>query len=215
MKPELKKILLPVALGLLASALSSCSLVGKRNLASQWEIESDVPASLSSGRAATPSATAGRQVKSNLDGLAPAGAESLDLPGSENGTMSDIPKPDSTTGYWAAQSPPEMLNIPSASASDAGDLPYTTGTPGGIETLLPAPPPAVTEEELNMIPNALATETETETAPAPAPAAPDLHPAGTETAPSIPLLYGKLDLAPFLNPPTPLAVNTLEAPEIQ
>ena len=210
MKVELKNIALPIGFGVLALALNSCSLLGKGKYASQWEIKSDVPASLSSGRAATPSATAGTQVKSNLDGLAPVVTEPLDLPGSESGTLSDIPKPEGMGMALAMQSPPEMLNIPSA--SEAGELPYTSGTPSGLQTLLPAPPPMVTEEELNLAPAALAAVPEVTPPPVNPIPTPDPVPAASETIPSIPLLYGKLDLAPFLNPPTPLAANTPPTP---
>ena len=211
MKLELKQIILPFGLGVLAVALSSCSLLGKGKYASQWEIESDVPASLSSGRATTPATdmVAGNPVKSNLDALSPASDGSLDLPVSEIGGLIDIPKPDGTHGELAYQSPPEMLNVPSAEG--AGDLPYTIGTPSGIGTLLPAPPPAVTEEELNPAPAALAAAAVEPAMPLPV-APPAVTPQADLPvpfkAPSIPLLYGKLDLAPFLNPPAPLVVNT-------
>lgn len=212
MKPELKNICLALGLGVLASSLSSCSLLGKGKYASQWEIESEVPASLNSGRATTPSpdALAGPQVKSNLDGWAPAVDGALDLPVSENGTIIDIPKPDGTGGELVQQSPPEMLNVPSS--EDANDLPYTIGTPSGIETLLPAPPPAVTEEELQLAPAEVAAAEASAAAPlADIPLTPTEQVAGT--APSIPLLYGKLDLAPFLIPPAPLAAHAPLLPE--
>lgn len=209
MKSELKRIGLALTLSVVASGMSSCSLLGKGKYASQWEIESEVPAALSSGRASTPSAdaVAGNPVKSNLDGLSPASDGSLDLPVSENGSLMDIPKPDGASGGLAYQSPPEMLNVPSVEGS--GDLPYAVGTLGGIETLLPAPPPAVTEEELNLAPAALAAASGETTPPATdLPLVPTAVPEPTPvTAPSIPLLYGRLDLAPFLNAPAPLAVN--------
>ena len=207
MKPKLKTICFAVGLGVLASSLSSCRLLGKGKYASQWEIQTEVPASLSSGQAATPSteALAGPRVKSNLDGLSPTADGELDLPVSENGPIIDIPKPDGTSGELAHQSPPEMLNVPSPEGS--GDLPYSIGTPSGIETLLPAPPPAVTEEELNLPPAALAAAEEAAAAPlSDIPLTPAELARGT--APSIPLLYGRLDLAPFLNPSAPLAANT-------
>ena len=218
MKTELKRIGLVLGLGLLASATSSCSLLGKGKYASQWEIESDVPASLNSGRAGTPSpaAVAGNGVRSNLDGLPPVSEAMLDLPVSENGTIIDIPKPDVMAGGLAYQSPPEMLNVPPAEG--AGDLPYTVGSPSGIETLLPAPPPAVTEDELQLSPAADTSAAVAATLTLPPPAELLLSPVPppspvTTLAPSIPLLYGKLDLAPFLNPPVPLAVNTPPVPE--
>ena len=215
MKPELKKISLALGSSLLAAGLSSCSLLGKNKYASQWEIQSDVPASLSSGQAATPSATAGTQAKSNLDGLSPAAEGALDLPGLENGTLSDIPKPHGATGEMANQSPPEMLS--SQGMEGAGDLPYAAAAPHGLSTLLPAPPPAVREEELTLAPSALAAAEASVSHP---PAEISLSPAETVTptatpAPSIPLLYGKLDLAPFLNPPAPLAANSPPVPVAQ
>ena len=70
----------------------------------------------------------------------------------------------------------------------------------------------VTEEELNLAPAALAAVPEVTPPPVNPIPTPDPVPAASETIPSIPLLYGKLDLAPFLNPPTPLAANTPPTP---
>jgi hypothetical protein len=212
MKQELKKYSLGFGLGsALVLSLSSCSLVGKGKYASQWEIQTDVPASLSSGRASTPApdALAGTMPPSNLDGIAPVPDVALDLPVSENGGMIEIPKPAGAPGTLAYQSPPEMLNIPGAESP--GDLPYQTVGQQELNTFLAPPPPPVTEEELALAPAAVAAaeaaDPATEVPPVPA-APPDAEaPAVPTPAPSIPLLYGKLDLAPFLNPPTPLAVN--------
>ena len=232
MKPFPSTLYRAMTLSLLAAGLSSCSLFKNGKYASQWEIESDVPASLSSGQATVPSETpmTARQANSNLSGfdpLAPADGGTLDLPMTENGALIDIPKPDlAMTGNPYRFSPPEMLSIPPGTPEM--DLPPPTGSPDHITTLLPGPPPTVTEEELAAAPEALpivyhTAETEapapavvpapeTTAAPAPAPvvAAPEAPLPGpveyAGAAPSIPLLYGKLDLTPFLNfaPEAPL-----------
>jgi len=223
-----------LTLSLLAAGLSSCSLFKNGKYASQWEIQSEVPASLSNGQATVPSEIplTARQANSNLSGfdpLAPADGGTLDLPMTENGTLIDIPKPDlAMTGNSYRFSPPEMLSIPPGPAEM--DLPPPTGSPDHITTLLPGPPPTVTEEELAAAPQALPIVYHTAETPAPASppavapvpetaAAPVPAPAVTEpeaplpgpveyagVAPSIPLLYGKLDLTPFLNfaPEAPL-----------
>jgi hypothetical protein len=227
MKSELPKIHAGFALGsLLVMSLSSCSLVGKGKYASQWEIQTDVPASLNSGRATTPvqESTAGAPPSGNLNGFAQVTDEPLDLPVMENSGMTPIPKPTATPGNPVYQSPPEMLNIPGAETA-AADLPYQPVGRQELDPLLAPPPPPVTEEELTLAPSALsaagAADPAKDSPPAPestatvatvAPAATSDTPAVPTTAPSIPLLYGKLDLAPFLNPPTPLAVNTPAAP---
>ena len=221
-----------LTLSLLAAGLSSCSLFKNGKYASQWEIQSEVPASLSNGQATVPSETpmTARQANSNLSGLdplAPADGGTLDLPMTENGTLIDIPKPDlAMTGNPYRFSPPEMLSIPPGTPEM--DLPPPTGSTDHITTLLPGPPPTVTEEELAAAPEALpivyhtaetaapapavasAPETNAARAPAPAVAAPEVPLPGpvqyAGAAPSIPLLYGKLDLTPFLNfaPEAPL-----------
>ena len=214
MKSELKQIGLALGLGMLASTMSSCSLLGKQKAMAQWEIQSEVPASLNNGRATSPASGAvkGNIVKSNLDGLAPIDESALDLPAMENGMLADIPKPEGIYGHLAQQSPPEMLSIPATGA--AGEVPHVLHLGQNLAPLLPAPPPAVTEEELAIAPAALTPQEaamavpppELNLAPAPQPA-PEIA-AVPLAAPSIPLLYGKLDLGPFLNPPTPLAVIT-------
>lgn len=224
MKPFPSTLYRAMTLSLLAAGLSSCSLFKNGKYASQWEIESDVPASLSNGQATVPSETpmTARQANSNLSGLdplAPADGGTLDLPMTENGALIDIPKPDlAMTGNPYRFSPPEMLSIPPGTPEM--DLPPPTGTPDHITTLLPGPPPTVTEEELAAAPEAMPIVYHTaetaapapapETAAAPAVAAPEAPLPGpveyAGAAPSIPLLYGKLDLTPFLNfaPEAPL-----------
>lgn len=224
MKPSPSTLYRAMTLSLLAAGLSSCSLFKNGKYASQWEIESDVPASLSNGQATVPSETpmTARQANSNLSGfdpLAPADGGTLDLPMTENGALIDIPKPDlAMTGNPYRFSPPEMLSIPPGTPEM--DLPPPTGSPDHITTLLPGPPPTVTEEELAAAPEAMPIvyHTAETAAPAPAPetvaapavAAPEAPLPGpveyAGAAPSIPLLYGKLDLTPFLNfaPEAPL-----------
>ena len=226
MKPSHSTLYRAMTLSLLAAGLSSCSLFKDGKYASQWEIQSEVPASLSNGQATVPSETpmTARQANSNLSGLdplAPADGGTLDLPMTENGTLIDIPKPDlAMTGNPYRMSPPEMLSIPQGTAET--DLPPPTGSPDHITTLLPGPPPVVTEEELAAAPAAMPIVYHTpepsseapapETAAAPAPAVTEsaaVVPGPveyTESSPSIPLLYGKLDLTPFLNfaPEAPL-----------
>lgn len=220
-----------ITLSLLAAGLSSCSLFKDGKYASQWEIQSEVPASLSNGQAAVPTEIpmTARQANSNLSGpdpLAPPDGSTLDLPMTENlpmtesGTLIDIPKPDlAMTGSPYRMSPPELLSIPQGTAGT--ELSPPVGSPDNITTLLPGPPPVVTEEELAVAPGALpivsdTAETaapapsvlptpETPAAPAPAPAvaAPEAPLPGpvqyAAAAPSIPLLYGRLDLTPFLS----------------
>ena len=214
-----------ITLSLLAAGLSSCSLFKDGKYASQWEIQSEVPASLSNGQAAVPTEIpmTARQANSNLSGpdpLAPPDGSTLDLPMTESGTLIDIPKPDlAMTGNPYRMSPPELLSIPQGTAGT--ELSPPVGSPDNITTLLPGPPPVVTEEELAVAPGAMpivsdTAETaapapselptpETPAAPAPAPvvAAPEAPLPGpvqyAAAAPSIPLLYGRLDLTPFLS----------------
>ncbi len=220
MKAKLKQLGQVVGLVTLASGLSACSLLGKNRASAQWEIESDVPASLNSGRATTPGpeSVASSRVKSDLDGQPLAADTPLELPASTDRMMANIPKPSSLHGQTTEQAPPEMLSIPPTEG--AGDLPDGTGPTLGMNTLLTGPPPEVTEEELTMpLTDELMAETaevpaEVAAAPAPIPTPaveiPSLTPAepATSPPPSIPLLYGKLDLAAFLTPPAPLAANT-------
>lgn len=228
MKPNVTSLYLLLSMSMLAGGLSSCSLLKNGKLSSQWEIESDVPASLNSGHAAAPAGTvAGNTVRSNLSGeQPPAGSEggSLDLPGSESGTMMEIPKPEFASDGTAYQSPPEMLSIPASEG--VTDLPGNAPAPAGLTTLLPAPPPPVTEEELVMPPAALTPEAAAATTTAAAEwavstpssagrlgplsgenASPIAHPTRALAATSIPLLYGKLDLTTFLTP-APMAAHT-------
>ncbi len=198
----------------LAFGLSSCSLFKNGKYASQWEIQSEVPASLNSGEATVPGPVPTHTVQSNLSGadqLALADGSLLDLPMTENGGLVDVPKPDwaMTTGQ-PGQSPVELLSVPGH--GQATDLPMASYTNADLSNLLPAPPPPVTEEDLVLAPGALAPEV----AEIPAGdlpltgAAPDSLGTATRetvvsaehssTGPTIPLLYGQLDLSAFLNP---------------
>lgn len=208
-----------VALGALAAGLSSCSLFKNGKYANQWEIESDVPSSLNSGEATPPPASTAvaSNVHSNLSGgahLDPADTTSLDLPVSEEGGMVEVPKPEIAPAHDtrpAGQSPVEMLTLPPASPES--DLPaVATGTYDN-HSLLSGPPPAVTEEELAAAPSALAPAP-TPVSTIPVPGAPDSPPGKPMESPGkepvkaasatvIPLLYGKLDLTPYLNPVPP------------
>jgi hypothetical protein len=219
----------PLGLTVLAAALSSCSLFKNGKYASQWEIQSEVPTSLNSGEATTPPPTAVplRTVKSNLAGTdATSGttAQPLKLNAME-GNLVDIPKP-TALNQSAYQSPPEMLNVPTVSSGH--DLPAHPGTTDtSLTSLMASPPPEVTEEELSMAPAALPPEAALHSpVQVPAPAAPNpvavpMEPAGKApvppvtaagpNAPGIPLLYGKLDLTPFLTP-APEPVQTASVP---
>lgn len=215
---EMKTFISPFcrALGLsaLAFGLSSCSLFKNGKYASQWEIQSEVPASLNSGEATVPGPVSGRTVQSNLSGTDPmavADGGMLDLPMSEHGGLVDVPKPQ-----WAmatgqpGQSPVELLSVPNHGHTT--DLPTASYTNADLSNLLPAPPPAVTEEELVLASGALVpTAPEIPAGDVPLTAGAS-EPQGTETpetlagpvksasAPTIPLLYGQLDLSPYLNP---------------
>ncbi len=226
MKASFSSVLRLLGVGLLASGLSSCSLFRNGKYASQWEIQSDVPASLSSGEASAPPSggAASGTVRSNLSGIGDPmvdAAGSMDLPVNENGAIIDVPKPElAMTGNVYGQSPPEMLNIPSSTGES--DLPATGGAPHNLTTLLPGPPP-VTEEELALAPEALTAPAPAPEAPAPADASaatvPAPQPAAAEAMPAakpavattFPLLYGKLDLTPYLCP-NPMALTTPPAP---
>jgi hypothetical protein len=231
MKPSPSTLYRAMTLSLLAAGLSSCSLFRNGKYASQWEIQSDVPASLSNGQAAVPteSPMMARQANSNLSGLDPLASPdggTLDLPMTENlpmtesGTLIDIPKPHlAMTGNPYRMSPPELLSIPQGTAGT--ELSPPVESPDNITTLLPGPPPLVTEEELAVAPRALpiVSDTAETAAPAPSvlpalemPAAPAPAPAVAApeaplprpvqyaaAAPSIPFLYGRLDLTPFLS----------------
>ncbi len=212
MKPStlsLSRFLVVLAL---PAALSSCRLFRDGGASARWEIESEVPSSLSTGRASAPmtAANTGVPLRSDLSGVAPASAtagQGLDLPGLESGFFLDIPKPEVVLGGPVAQSPPEMLNIP-GSMGDS-DLPYSPVSAPGMNTLLPGPPPAVTEEELSMAPEAMPALSPGDSLPATI-AAQD-QPAITKAVPllafsspefpSIPLLYGNLDLNALFTPP--------------
>lgn len=216
MNASLSKFNRGLSLSLLALSLSSCSLFRDGKYASQWEIQSDVPASLNSGEATAPSTTSPQvaQVKSNLSGtdesMSPD-AGMLDLPATGDDSLIDVPKPDfNVASVTPGQSPVELLNIPSAAGSP--DVSTETLTNADLGTLLPAPPPAVTEEELAMAPAALppgeAAITPDESIPPapPAPGAPaeevptegSKSPVKTASSTTIPLLYGQLDLSPYL-----------------
>jgi hypothetical protein len=222
----------PLGLTLLAATLSSCSLFKNGKYASQWEIESEVPSSLNSGEATTPSPTTVpvRNVTSNLAGndpLSETNAQPLEMPTLE-GNLVDIPKPSALTAA-SYQSPPEMLNVPTVSSGH--DLPGNPGsTDNSLTSLMSSPPPEVTEEELSMAPVALppdASQSPISMPSGPAPIAGEMpvEPAGKEpvapvgpvsaapAAPGIPLLYGKLDLTPFLTPaPEPEPAQTASVP---
>jgi hypothetical protein len=204
------------ALGLsaLALGLSSCSLFRNGKHVSQWEIQSDVPASLNSGEATVPGPVTGRTVQSNLSGtdqLAAADGGMLDLPMNENGGLVEVPKPEwaMTTGQ-PGQSPVELLSVPGQ--GHATDLPTASYTNADLTTLLPAPPPPVAEEGVVLAPGALGPAGPvippgdvplTGFAPPPMGAeTPETgaDPVKTASAPTIPLLYGMLDLSPYLNP---------------
>lgn len=203
------------ALGLsaLAMGLSSCSLFKNGQYASQWEIQSDVPASLNSGEARVPGPVPLRTVQSNLSGgeqLAMADG-GLDLPMTGNGGLVDVPKPDwAMTSGQPGQSPVELLSVPGQNY--ATDLPTASYTNADLTDLLPSPPPAVSEEELVLSPGALApgfSDIPEDDVPVTG-AAPEsvgtkspetVHVGGiTSSSPTIPLLYGQLDLSPYLNP---------------
>ena len=111
--PELNRGL---GLALLAAGLSSCSLFQNGKYASQWEIETDVPASLNSGQASsqTPREVAGGGVHSDLsgqetNGLPDMGGLDSVLPG--GGMIADVPKPDQLARHEVSQSPPELLKL--------------------------------------------------------------------------------------------------------
>lgn len=228
MNASLSKINHALGLGVLALSLSSCSLFRDGKYASQWEIQSDVPASLNSGEATTPSTTPPQvaQVNSNLSGtdasLSPD-AGMLDLPANGEDSLMDVPKPDfNVASITPEQSPVELLNIPSAPGSHEGMT--ETLTNADLGTLLPAPPPAVTEEELAMAPAALPPGQDgfppADSIPPPPPAPGNPAPEATaddskapvkaaSTSTTIPLLYGQLDLSPYLPP----AITATEAPQ--
>lgn len=220
MKASIQHLSRLVALGALAAGLSSCSLFKNGKYANQWEIESDVPASLNSGEATPPpdSTAVASNVHSNLSGtshLDPADTTSLDLPTSEEGGMVEVPKPEIALAHdtrQMGQSPVEMLTLPPAAPET--DLPAATAGTYDNNSLLSGPPPAVTEEELAVAPSALAPAPAADSTPM-APGTPDSVPGASPETPGkepvqaasatvIPLLYGKLDLTPYLNavPPT-------------
>lgn len=215
-----------LGLSVLAAGMSSCSLFKNGKYASQWEIESEVPASLSSGQAGVPSATAGGRVSSDLSGSDPqalALGGPLNLPLLENGDLIEIPKPDLSTGHETAapvySSPPEMLSIPGGEASP--DLPAAVGSDRGLTALLPAPLPVVMEEKLAPAPEALTAIIPAAEWTPPPPASSNPAPVTTEVAamgpiwvgplPTIPLLYGQLDFTRFLTP-APLAPEVPQPP---
>lgn len=207
MKTFLSPFCRVVGLSALAIGMSSCSLFQQGKYASKWEIESDVPASLNSGEASVPAPVTGRTVQSNLSGpdqLAMAEGSQLDLPMTENGGLVEVPKPEwaMTTGQ-PGQSPVELLSVPSQGQST--DLPTATYTNADLTNLLPAPPPSVTEEEVVLTPGALVPAAPViPSGNLPLPGSEAVESAGgpvkTAAAPTIPLLYGKLDLGPYLNP---------------
>lgn len=218
MNPAITTLSRFFGLSVLVLGFSSCSLFKDGKYASQWEIESDVPASLSSGTASVPDvkATANHRVKSNLsrnpEPLSPTNLGELDLPALENNDMAEVPKPDfAASNPVYGQSQTEMLNVPSA-----GETTEATGSAGGLAdltTLLPEPPPVVTEEELAAAPPALppvAMDGPLNPEPAePQPGPVSFEAIGAEvtagkapalSATTIPLLYGQLDLSAFLTP---------------
>lgn len=253
MKKSLQNIRRFVALGALASGLSSCSLLKNGKYANQWEIESDVPASLNSGEPTppAPSSAIASRVRSNLSGhpsLNPADLNALDLPSDENGSMVEVPKPDLLLASHPAdvgQSPVEMLSLPPVSPEN--DLPAPSAGTYHDNTLLNAVPPAPDEaaapasapqsalaatagsSSSSLVGSAQAGPAPTDPTPEPSVAAdpptfePERVPAKSPAAPAapsspvapgspgdaptkaapatvIPLLYGKLDLTPYLNP---------------
>jgi hypothetical protein len=221
MNVNFSSIVRAMGVGIAAAGLCSCSLFKNGQYASQWEIQTDVPASLSSGQAAVPEeGSLGRhQVRSNLSGapstLPSEEAGTLDLPGDAPDSMIDVPKPDlAMMDPRRGQSPVEMLNLPGEASSN--ELPSATaGSPEAAATLLSPPPPAITDEELAAAPSALPPVTpivlpdnlnkDAPSAPhdevLPSESPPGKTPVKTAAAPNIPLLYGKLDLAPFMPAP--------------
>ena len=219
MKASIQHLSRLVALGALAAGLSSCSLFKNGKYANQWEIESDVPASLNSGEATAHPASSeiASNVHSDLSGTAhldPADTTSLDLPTSEESGMVEVPKPDLALVHEArevGQSPVEMLSLPPVSPEN--DLPAASAGTYDNNSLLASPPPVVTEEELAGVPAALApipaapdspaAATPASTAPVPGTTPDPLgkEPAAAGSTTVIPLLYGKLDLTPYLNTP--------------
>jgi hypothetical protein len=202
-----------LGLSALAFGLSSCSLFKNGKYASQWEIQSEVPASLNSGEATVPGPVPTHTVQSNLSGadqLALADGSLLDLPMTENGGLVDVPKPEwaMTTGQ-PGQSPVELLSVPGGQATD---LPTASYTNADLTNLLPAPPAPVTEEDLVLTPGDLAPEVAeipagdlplTGAAPESLTAATGKTVASAKNfpmGPTIPLLYGQLDLSDLLNP---------------
>lgn len=217
-----------IGVGVATVGLCSCSLFKNGKYASQWEIQTDVPASLNSGQATVPreNSLAFNNVRSNLSGAqSPAVQEAgmLDLPGENAGPIIDLPKPDpAMLNPLQGQSRVEMLNLPGGGIST--DLPAAAvGSLDTASTLLNPPPPVLADEELAAVPSALPPLSPA-MVPDSIPGEPSLKPAAedipmgisegkspvkTAAAPSIPLLYGKLDLAPFL----PLASEATSAPE--
>jgi hypothetical protein len=209
---------------LLAMGFSSCSLFRDGKYASQWEIESDVPASLSSGTAAVPDTmvTAMPRVKSNLSrnpgSPSTADGVDLDLPIVEKNEMVEVPKPDfAESARVYEQSPPEMLNVPSAAGQRTEASESGNGGLSDLTTLLPEPPIEVTEEELASAPAALPPVIlGGPVNPEPSGPGPVSEPPGLEAgkAPvastTIPLLYGQLDFASLLSPTTTPAPATVE-----
>ena len=218
-----------IGVGVATVGLCSCSLFKNGKYASQWEIQTDVPASLNSGQATVPEENplAFNNVRSNLSGAeSPLIQEAgmLDLPGENAGPIIDLPKPDpAMLNPLQGQSRVEMLNLPGGGIST--DLPAAAvGSLDTASTLLNPPPPLLTGEELAAVPSALPPLSPA-MVPDSIPGEPSLKPAPedipmvnsqgkspvkTAAAPSIPLLYGKLDLAPFL-PPAPGAPSASEA----
>ena len=219
MKSFFPSFLRTTGLALLASGFCSCSLFKNGKYASQWEIQTDVPASLNSGNATVPDEKllATHPVKSNLSGQAPPAMDEMNFEDQSGGLSElnvNLPKPDmSMLEPSKEQALVEMINLPGSGGTT--DLPVASSeSPSSADTLLDSPPPMVTDADLAAVPRALppaAPETMSDSVIGAPPVktredsthqehAPGKSPARIAAAPGIPPLYSKLDQDPSLPP---------------
>ena len=148
MKSYLSKMVFGVGAAILACQFSACSLLSSRKLANQWEVETEVPAALDTGRASEqPSRPVEVATNPTANGV-PADSNLLDLEAPSARTQVPAAAPGTYTPGGASVTDwtptgSDLIDIPKPDVAVAGETAPAVGRPelltggGAAHTVVP------------------------------------------------------------------------------